>query len=146
MLFRQAFSWGNVIASVFALAVIVGVSACTIVQSKSEIKLEESYEITKGACGSIVMNERMGDDFQEAFNKLKKEKQEYYSKWCPEAPCHNIKLETKEIEVVDDKGNVPKISFKAVRVLDKETGHLLHGLNDVIADNGYHYHIAWCPD
>jgi hypothetical protein len=124
----------------------IAVLSCTQYETNS-INMEESYSIEEGACGNIILNQKLGEDFEKAIQIFEAEKSEFYLSSCPdENPCHEIRLEYLDIEVTDSNGKSPEIVFKGIRILDKNTGEMVQSVSDVITSNGYHYSINWCPD
>lgn len=51
-------------------------SSCEFFRDE-QIEMQEVYSITDGACGSLVLDERLGSDFRQAFKKFKTQKQAY---------------------------------------------------------------------
>ena len=131
--------------SITILSLIIGCKKGEITDNENTITQTE-YEITEGACGSVIYQEHIARNFEIAYNKLEKQESENYSKYCPNDPCYEIKLEYYKIEVVDENNVTPSEQFFAIWVLDKETNMLLHSVHEVITDRGNLYYIAWCPD
>ena len=104
------------------------------------------YKIIQGACGTVVYWEKLGSDFQTAFHELERRKIEQYSRYCPDAPCYEITLESYKIDVADENNVTPTEEFFAIRVLDKNTNMLVQSVSDAITSNGNLYKISWCPD
>jgi len=109
--------------------------------------MEESYSLEEGACGNINLSERLGEDFEEALQKYEAEKREFYLSFCPdENPCNEIRVEFVDLEIFDSNGKSPEVTFKGIKILDKDSGNMLQSVSDAISSNGYHYTISWCPD
>lgn len=136
----------NISSVLFLLCTIAALTSCNTFQNESNILMQESYEVVQGACGTINLSGRMAENYDNALKELKREKQDYFSQGCPDAPCHEIKLKPGELVVIDDKDQNPPVTFYKIRVLDKYDEELLHSVVDVITSNGYYYKIHWCPD
>lgn len=102
-------------------------------------KEQDAYQITEGACGRVVFAESIGADSSSAAEVVEAQKIEEYGQ-------DKITLEAYVLEVADDDGNVPEPEFYALRVLDAETGHLVHSVSEVITDEGDLFKLLWCPD
>jgi hypothetical protein len=122
-------------------AFLIVISSCSVLED-SDIEMKEVYQIKEGACGELVLKERLAQNFDLAFIKLEAAKADFFQRYCPDAPCNDIKLETHQIKVEEKTDH----KFMAIWVLDKQDGTLLHSVNDVISSNGYHYNIGWCPE
>ena len=107
---------------------------------------QTKYTVIEGACGNIFYQEKIATNFETAYGEIEKRKTEYFSKHCPNAPCHEIKLEYYQIEVVDENNIAPSEQFFAIQVLDKHTKMLLHSVSEVITNDGDLYRLTWCPD
>ena len=130
-------------ALVLIFAFLIVLSSCSLL-GDSDIEMQEIYQIKEGACGELILKEKLADNFDKALKKIEKEKTEFYQSYCPDEPCRELEFETYQIEV---EGEIEEeLDFKAVRVLDKRSGLLIEGVHEVITSNGYHYQIAWCPD
>ena len=143
--FKHALKRGYfcLLLSVFTTSFFI---SCSTNETDTSI-MKESYSIEEGACGNIVLIERLGEDFEEAVQKYETEKSEFYLSFCPdEKPCSEIILEFVDLEVYNSNGKSPEVTFKGVMILDKDTGELLQSMSDAITSNGYHYTISWCPD
>ncbi|MDP2885370.1 MAG: hypothetical protein Q8P51_10160 [Ignavibacteria bacterium] len=134
------------IVFVWATATWVMLCSCgdsNIVEERDE---QLSYRVAKGACGRVVFDERIGTGYTSAFKTIEERKVEAFEKYCPEAPCHRIRLEPFELEVVDEKGVAPAAKFFGLKVLDRETGSLLHSVSEVITTDGDLFQLQWCLD
>ena len=104
------------------------------------------YQVTKGACGRVVLDERIGADYTSAFKTIEAREVESFNKYCPDPPCNKIRLEAFELEVADEKGVAPAAKFFGLKVLDQDSGSLLHSVSEVITSSGYLYRLEWCLD
>lgn len=122
-------------------------ASCELFESgPAEPSMQDSYEITQGACGTVEMQQKLGRNFNEALAILESVQSKRYSRSCPDAPCHDIRLNPYELEVEDHRGNIPDAKFQAIRVEDLQTDLIVHGVVDVLTSNGYYYRINWCPE
>lgn len=112
-------------------------TACDVLSGSTEPNVDARYEIVHGVCGTLTYQGRIGIDDEMALRVLEAQKREQYT---------GVELDVFEITVVDENGDVPNPSFYAVRVVDRSSGHIVHGLHEVITSNGALYHIQWCPD
>jgi hypothetical protein len=103
------------------------------------------YQITRGACGRIVCQERLAFNFDDALEILERRKAEEYSD-CPGVFCAEIEMQLHHLEVADEVGNVPSASFFAIQFNDRETGSSLHSVHEVLDSEGNLYFIVWCLD
>ena len=109
-------------------------------------RLGESYRVVEGACGVIVFTEKVGVDFDSAFSVIEQRKTEQMRQWCPDAPCFDIRLEPKELKVVDEYQIAPEPGFYMLLVIDKATGYSVHSPSEVITTEGDLFTLEWCPD
>lgn len=130
----------SLLISTFAFLVIL--CSCSILED-AEIEMQEVYQM-KDSCGELILKEKLASNFKMAKKTFEKEEQEYYLSYCPDEPCSEIELETYELEV--EEVFKSELKFTAIRVLDRQSGTLLHSVNDVLTSNGYHYNISWCPE
>lgn len=98
-----------------------------------------AYRITDGACGDVVFVENLGTDSASAVQTVEARKAEEYGQGA-------VTLEAYRLEVVDQHGNVPEPKFCALRVLDAQTGSLVHSVSEVITTEGDLFSLRWCPD
>ncbi len=129
---------------IILLSFICSCSESTITDNYVENQTE--LLITGYGCGSITFIEHIGNDFISAFRELEKRKAVEFSRYCPDDPCAEVELEPFEIEVVDKNNNKPPEKFFAIKVLDKNTGMLLHSVSEVITTRGDLFRMNWCPD
>ena len=131
--------------SITILFLIFGCKKGEITNNENIVN-QTQYKITNGACGSVIYQEKIGINFETAYNVLEKQKTEEFSKYCPDAPCYEIELDYYKIDVVDENNITPSEQFYAIQVLDKSTKMLVHSVSEVITDRGNLYKISWCPD
>jgi hypothetical protein len=134
-----------VFISITILSLIVGCKNDEPILNESN-KNQTQYRITQGACGSVIYQEKIGTNFESAYNELEKRETEYFSKYCPDEPCYDVELDYYQIKVVDENNIIPREQFFAIRVLNKHTNMLLHSVSEVITNNGNLYKISWCLD
>lgn len=124
------------------ILILVSLAACELFNEgdiSNITELEQEYNITRGACGTIVKQERLGGSFGSALSELEEIVADFL-------PGYDFRLEPASIEVENKDGKTPAVRFRSIRVLNKENNLLIYGLSDVLTSNGYYYKIHWCPE
>lgn len=126
--------------SIFSLVIVIGVifSCAKIVREETITEQPISYQVTDGACGEVIYEENIGTDSLSAVETIRQRKVEIFGHG-------NFMIESTQLKVEDEKGNVPEEKFFALHILDEDSLHL-HSVSEVITNEGDLYSLSWCAD
>ena len=126
--------------SIFSLVIVIGVifSCAKIVGEETTTEQPISYQVTDGACGEVIYEENIGTDSLSAVETVRQRKVEIFGHG-------NFMIESTQLKVEDEKGNVPEEKFFALHILDEDSLHL-HSVSEIITNEGDLYSLSWCPD
>ena len=101
------------------------------------------YTILSGACGTITLVDKIGDDFNTALASLESIRESSLTGGCPESPCYNyyIDVDTLSIDYDSDNREFIGVIFKNIA-----NDLPIFTMADVIDTYGYYYTINWCED
>jgi|AntRauTorcE11897_2_1112592.scaffolds.fasta_scaffold00136_11 hypothetical protein len=105
---------------------------------KSVIEQSISYQITEGACGKVIFEERIGIDSVSAIEIIRERKVDFFGH-------SNFLIESTQLKVEDINGSAPEEKFFALYMLDEDS-LLLHSVSEVITNKGNLYNLSWCQD
>ena len=104
------------------------------------------FIIVNYGCGKIIYSEKIGSNYISAYKEIEERKTFQFQEGCPDAPCHEIQLESFKIEVKDTNNNTPEEGFYAIRVIDKKTKLSVQSVAEIITTKGNLFMMQWCGD
>jgi hypothetical protein len=125
---------------IFVFAIIAsGIFSCSkITGEETTTEQPISYQITDGACGEVIFEENIGTDSLSAVETIRQRKVEFFGH-------SNFMIESTQLKVKDQNGNVPEEKFFGLHILDEDSLHL-HSVSEVITNEGDLFNLSWCPD
>lgn len=123
---------------VFVIFASIVFSCTKITGEETTTEQPISYQITDGACGEVIFEETIGTDSLSAVEIIRQRKIEFFDH-------SNFMIESTQLRVEDENGNVPEEKFFALHILDEDSLHL-HSVSEVITNEGDLFNLSWCPD
>lgn len=103
--------------------------------------------ITSGQCGSLVFQDKIGNDYESAEAALKEIRAGYLTSRCPDNPCfESYYIENVYITTDFDMDDREFLGVKYINVLEDGTETQFIALTDVLDSEGNYYAINWCLD
>ena len=130
--------------SIFSFFVIFSTCFIACDKNSTDDKLNltkgQSFKVIHGACGSIVYQEKIGNDFDSALDSVIKlrEPMVIAEPWVEE---YYVEKGIMTIDFVYDDREFYSIGF-----IDKVKNLHIFSLTDVIDSKGNYYCIRWCDD
>lgn len=132
------------------LVIIIGavryVYITIIIEDSEEVVIDEDtvLNITSGACGTLIFQDKIGDDYDSALVALEQIRESYLTSYCPDNPCFDSYLiENVEIETDFDLDEREFLGVKYIYVKDGIESSSV-SLTDVLDTEGNYYAINWC--
>jgi hypothetical protein len=110
-------------------------------RGSDEDKIE--YTILSGACGTISLDSKIGNDFFSALDSLITLRESSLTGGCPGAPCYNYYIDTDTLGIDYDSDNR---EFIGIIFKDISSDLPIFAMSDVIDTYGNYYTINWCDD
>lgn len=129
----------NIIQNLLVLCLLLSINAC---EKESSLASNE-YKIQSGACGTIKLNGKIGDNFNAAKDSLIQIRKPLLTGGCPQNPCYNYYLETDTFRIDFDSDNR---TFLGIAFKNSENNQHIFSMSDVLDSRGNHYTINWCID
>lgn len=155
----------TVVLVLFGIFVIVGISAVigykicennnidktdktnTISKDTTDLNIPKILRADKDVCGDISFKISLTSDYESALAKYTTLMTDEYTRWCPQQPCYNIRIDSEKVQEVEDlDGNVVDIDLYILSIVDTETETKLTSIHDAIDSYGNWYEIEWCED
>lgn len=124
----------------FSILFVTLFFACDENSEESMFYENKTFPIIHGACGSIMYQGRIGNNFDSALDSLIKRREPmiYANTWVKE---YYIEKETMTIDF-----NYDNRMFYSIGFIDKVQKIHIFSLSDVIDSNGNYFTILWCED
>jgi hypothetical protein len=129
----------NIVQYLLILCLLLFIYAC----KKESGLASNEYKILSGACGTIELNGKIGDNFNAAKDSLIQIREPSLTGGCPEDPCYNYYLETDTFRIDFDADNR---TFLGITFKNSENNLSIFSMSDVLDSQGNHYNLNWCVD